>query len=72
MMVSSKTAENPDFTAHVVDAIDRSAARDELSGQTLIAAEVAKQLGVTDRGNERPSYRDMLGSPRPKNPAAVY
>jgi hypothetical protein len=67
-----ETAENPDFTAHVVDAIDKSSVRDELSGQTLIAAEIARQLGVTDRGKERPSYREMLGSPRDKNPAAVY
>lgn len=65
-------AENPEFSAHVLDAIPRAANRDELSGQTLIVAEVARELGVTDRGNERPSYRDMLGSPRPKNPAAVY
>lgn len=65
-------AENPEFSAHVLDAIPRAANRDELSGQTLIVAEVAKELGVTDRGNERPSYRDMLGHPRPKNPAAVY
>ena len=42
------------------------------SGQTLIGAEIAKELGVTDRGREKPSYREMLGSPRPKNPAAVY
>ena len=34
--------------------------------------EIAKALGITDRGQERPSYRDMLGSPRTKNPAAVY
>lgn len=67
-----KTAENPEFTAHVVDAIDKSAIRDELSGQTLIAAEIAATLGVTDRGEARPSYREMLGSPHPKNPAAVY
>lgn len=66
------TAENPEFTAHVVDAIDKAASRDVLSGQTLIAAEIARELGVTDRGNERPSYREMLGSPHPKNPAAVY
>lgn len=66
------TAENPEFTAHVIDAIDRAPNRDELSGQTLIGAEIAKKLGVTDRGNERPSYRDMLGSPNEKNPAAVY
>lgn len=67
-----ETAENPEFTAHIIDAIDRAPDRDDLSGQTLIAAEVAQQLGVTDRGNVRPSYREMLGSPRPKNPAAVY
>ncbi|HQS68192.1 MAG: short-chain dehydrogenase [Novosphingobium sp. 28-62-57] len=65
-------AENPEFSAHVIDAIDKAANRDELSGQTLIVAEIAKELGVTDRGNERPSHRDMLGSPRLKNPAAVY
>ena len=66
------TAENPEFTAHVIDAIAAAPNRDELSGQTLIGAEIAKSLGVTDRGVERPSYREMLGSPRPKNPAAVY
>lgn len=65
-------AENPEFTAHIIDAISKAPNRDELSGQTLIGAEIAKELGVTDRGREKPSYRDMLGSPRPKNPAAVY
>lgn len=65
-------AENPEFTAHILDAIDRAPNRDDLSGQTLVGAEIAKELGVTDRGIERPSYREMLGSPRPKNPAAVY
>ena len=67
-----KAAENPEFTAHVIDAIASAPNRDALSGQTLIGAEIARELGVTDRGIERPSYRDMLGSPRPKNPAAVY
>ena len=45
---------------------------DELSGQTLIGAEIAKELGVQDRGHDRISHREMLGSPRPKNPAAIY
>jgi len=67
-----EAAENPQFTAHIVDAIAQAPNRDELSGQTLIGAEIAKELGVTDRGKEKPSYRDMLGNPRPKNPAAVY
>ncbi len=65
-------AENPEFTAHIIDAIAAAPNRDELSGQTLIGAEIAKELGVTDRGKDKPSYREMLGSPRPKNPAAVY
>lgn len=65
-------AENPEFTAHILDAIAKAPNRDELSGQTLIGAEIAKELGVTDRGKEKPSYREMLGSPRPKNSAAVY
>lgn len=65
-------AENPEFTAHIIDAIAKAPNRDELSGQTLIGAEIAKDLGVTDRGKEKPSYREMLGSPHPKNPAAVY
>lgn len=65
-------AENPEFSAHVIDAIDRAANRDELSGQTLIVAEIAKELGIKDRGQERVSHRDMLGSPRTKNAAAVY
>ena len=66
------TAENPEFSAHILDAIARAPNRDALSGQTLVGAEIARELGVTDRGQERPSYREMLGSPRPKNPAAVY
>lgn len=65
-------AENPEFSAHVIDGIDRAANRDELSGQTLVVAEIARELGITDRGHERPSHREMLGSPRTKNPAAVY
>ncbi|HMT44614.1 MAG TPA: SDR family NAD(P)-dependent oxidoreductase [Chakrabartia sp.] len=65
-------AENPEFTGHILDAIDKAQNRDELSGQTLIGAEIAMKLGIQDRGQDRPSHRDMLGSPNPKNPAAVY
>ncbi len=65
-------AENPEFTGHIIDAISRAPNRDELSGQTLIGAEIARELGIKDRGNDRPSHREMLGSPNPKNPAAVY
>jgi NAD(P)-dependent dehydrogenase (short-subunit alcohol dehydrogenase family) len=67
-----ESAENPEFTAHILHAIDHAENRDELSGQTLIGAEIAQQLGVTDRGKDRISYREMLGNPPAKNPAAVY
>ena len=65
-------AENPEFTAHILDAIDKAPNREALSGETLIGAEIARELGVQDRGQDRVSHRDMLGSPRAKNPAAVY
>ncbi|MCP5395295.1 MAG: SDR family NAD(P)-dependent oxidoreductase [Sphingomonadaceae bacterium] len=65
-------AENPEFTGHILDAIDKAPNRDELSGQTLIGAEIALELGIQDRGNDRPSHREMLGNPREKNPAAIY
>ena len=67
-----ETAENPEFTAHILDAIDKASNREDLSGETLIGAEIAQKLGVSDRGKNRPSYRDMLGNPPVKNSAAVY
>lgn len=67
-----ESAENPEFTAHIIDALAHDPRGAELSGSTLIGAEIAKELGVTDRGKERPSYREMLGNPPAKNPAAVY
>ena len=65
-------AENPEFTAHILDAIDKAPSREDLSGQTLVGAEIAKELGITDRGMERPSHRAMLGNPRDRNEAAIY
>ncbi len=66
------TAENPEFTGHIIHALASRPEGAELSGRTLIGAEIAQQLGITDRGNVRPSYREMLGSPNDPNPAAVY
>ena len=82
-MIASKTnpeqyeefiamAENPEFTGRILDAIDKAPNREELSGSTLIGAEIAKELGVKDNGQDRPSHREMLGSPPAKNPAAIY
>jgi NAD(P)-dependent dehydrogenase (short-subunit alcohol dehydrogenase family) len=66
------TAENPEFTGHILHAIASRPEGAALSGRTLVGAEIARDLGITDRGKERPSYREMLGSPNEPNPAAVY
>ena len=67
-----ETAENPEFTGHILHALAREPLGATLSGRTVVGAEVARDLGITDRGKERPSYREMLGSPNTPNPAAVY
>lgn len=67
-------AETPQFTGHIVHAIASDDKAEEISGHTLIGAEVAKdRYQLTDRGGKQPpSHREMLGSPNPPNPAIVY
>ena len=66
------TAETPQFIGHILDAIANDPKGDEISGHTLIAAEVCKRYNITDRdGVTPPSYREMLGSPREPNPAII-
>ena len=67
-----KIAENPEYTGLILDAISKAPNRAELSGETLISAEIGKALGLLDAGRQPPSYRDMFGGPRPKNPVVVY
>lgn len=58
-------AETPEFTGYVIDALFDDPRLAELSGQSLIGAELAQRYGITDEGGRRPpSHRDMLGSPR--------
>lgn len=68
------TAETPQFIGHICHAIASDPNADEISGHTVIAAEIARdRYKITDRDNKQPpSYRDMLGSPNPPNPAIVY
>lgn len=62
---TAKHAETPGFTGHLIDALYRDPALAELSGHTLIAAELAHRYGITDEdGRQPPSHREMLGSPR--------
>ncbi len=68
------TAETPQFIADIIAAIHADEKAEDISGHTLITAEIAKdRYGITDRdGKQPPSYRDMLGAPHPPNPATVY
>jgi len=69
-----QTAETPNFTGHILHAIASDPKASEVSGHTLVGAEVAKdRYQLKDRGDKQPpSYREMLGSPNEPNPARVY
>lgn len=67
------TAESPEFIGDIIYAIAHDPKGDELSGHTVISAEIAQRFNITDRdGLQPPSYREMLGSPNLPNPAVVY
>lgn len=52
-------AETPEFTGHVIWALYNDPELMELSGQTLIGAELAVKYGITDEGGRQPpSFRD--------------
>lgn len=56
-----ETAETPEFTGHVIWALYNDPELMELSGQTLIGAELAVKYGIEDQnGRQPPSYRDMF------------
>ncbi|MGO1501172.1 MAG: SDR family NAD(P)-dependent oxidoreductase [Marinobacter sp.] len=66
------SAETPEFNGRVILALLNDPELAQLSGQTLITAELAATYGVIDtEGRKPPSYRDMLGSPRKYHSARV-
>ena len=67
-----KVAETPRFNGEVIHALAHDPKLMEVSGQTLITAELAQRYGIKDEGDrEPPSYRAMLGEPRIPHPARV-
>jgi NAD(P)-dependent dehydrogenase (short-subunit alcohol dehydrogenase family) len=67
-----KMAETPEFTGRIIDALYKDPKLTELSGQTLIGAELGVKYGIKDDGDKQPpSYRGMLGEPRIPHPAIV-
>jgi NAD(P)-dependent dehydrogenase (short-subunit alcohol dehydrogenase family) len=71
----AKTAEHsetPEFTGYLIDALYRDERLQELSGQTVIGAEIAMRYGITDAdGRLPPSHRDALGAPRTPSSVVV-
>jgi NAD(P)-dependent dehydrogenase (short-subunit alcohol dehydrogenase family) len=52
--------ETPEFTGHVIAALASDPDVLEVSGKTVIGAEVARKYGITDRdGRQPPSFRDL-------------
>lgn len=52
-------AETPEFTGHIIWALYNDPALMEVSGQTLIGAELALKYGIKDvEGRQPPSFRD--------------
>jgi NAD(P)-dependent dehydrogenase (short-subunit alcohol dehydrogenase family) len=65
-------SESPEFPGRVIDALARDPQLMERSGQVLIGAELARELGVTDvDGKQPPSFRDALGAPTKFSDAVV-
>ncbi len=66
------TAESPQFTGRLIDALYRDPNLMDRSGQALIGAELAREYGITDiEGRQPPSHRSMLGAPHEFHPAIV-
>jgi NAD(P)-dependent dehydrogenase (short-subunit alcohol dehydrogenase family) len=57
-------AETPEFTGYLINALYHDPELAELSGHTVIGAELALRYGITDEdGRQPPSHREMLGAP---------
>ncbi len=67
------TVESPEFTGHVIWELFHDPKLAELSGQTVIGAEMAVKYGITDVGGRQPpSYRDSYKvAPRVQYPPII-
>lgn len=69
----AEMAETPEFTGHIIAAMYADPEIMDISGQTVIGAEIAKErYGLSDAGGKQPiSHRPFLGNPRVPHPAIV-
>jgi NAD(P)-dependent dehydrogenase (short-subunit alcohol dehydrogenase family) len=64
-------AETPEFTGYLIDALFRDPALRELTGQTVIGAELAERYGITDADDRVPPSHRHLGEPRTPSTVVV-
>ncbi|MCL5041307.1 MAG: SDR family NAD(P)-dependent oxidoreductase [Gammaproteobacteria bacterium] len=64
-------AESPEFTGQLIYRLWADRQLKQLSGQTLIVAEKAREYGLEDGGRRPASLRHQLGGPVAQNPARV-
>lgn len=68
----AEQAETPEFTGHLIDALYRDPDLSDMSGHTVIGAELGQRYGIADEGGRRPpSHRGMLGDPREPSSVVV-
>lgn len=66
------TAESPEFTGRVIDALAKDPNYMERTGKVWIGAELGEEYGVVDtNGQQPPSHRPMLGDPPTFSDAVV-
>ena len=51
--------ESPEFTGHVIWALFNDPALPQLSGQTVVGAEIARSYGLTDNGRVPPTSQEL-------------
>lgn len=66
------TAETPEFTGRVIDALARDPGLMDKSGRVLIGAELGQEYGLTDSNGKTPtSHRAFFGDPTTYGDAVV-
>ncbi|MEH6552065.1 MAG: SDR family NAD(P)-dependent oxidoreductase [Pseudomonadales bacterium] len=69
----AETAETPEFSGLLIDALSRDPQRMARSGLVLVGAELGAEYGVVDvNGKQPPSHRSMLGDVTEFNPAVIH
>ena len=69
---TAEHAETPEFTGHLINALYHDPKLEDLSGHTVIGAELSERYGITDEGGRRPpSHREMMGAPRSPSTVVV-